>query len=105
MAPAAKPAEAVSIASRGGGALMGYVLSQQKGSDIPSTARVHLSVLTDATPARLFAGRKKTLPIVIFVTIMVATIGLAFVLENLRPRMQIVDDGKMQTSRADRRSA
>ena len=102
---AASPAEAISIASRGGSALIGYVLSEQNGSSIPSRARVHLSVLTDATPAKLFAGRKKTLPIVIFITIMVAAIGLAFVLENLRPRIQIIEEGKMPTTRADRQSA
>jgi hypothetical protein len=34
------------------------------------------------------APRKKTTPIVVFLTVLLAAIGLAFVLENLRPRIR-----------------
>ena len=34
--------------------------------------------------------RKKTLAVVVFVALMVATVGLAFILENLRPRVRAV---------------
>ena len=36
--------------------------------------------------ARVFQPRSKTMPIVIFLAVMFATVGLAFLLENLRPR-------------------
>ena len=35
---------------------------------------------------RLIAPRSKTMPIVIFLAVMFATMSLVFVLENLRPR-------------------
>ena len=36
--------------------------------------------------AEIFQPRSKTMPIVIFLAVMFATVGLAFLLENLRPR-------------------
>jgi hypothetical protein len=101
---AKRGADAVSIASRGGNALIGYVVSRQNIANIPKRQRIQITVLTQAQPAKLLAGRKKTLPIVIFVTIMIATIGLAFILENLRPRVQLVDAGQMPSD-ADRQTA
>ena len=43
-----------------------------------------------STKAALIAGRKKTLAIVAFLAVLIATIALTFVLENLRPRIQAV---------------
>ena len=40
----------------------------------------------------LIKGRRKTKPIFFFVILISATIGLAFLLENLRPRASAVDD-------------
>jgi hypothetical protein len=85
------PSEAIDIASRGADAFKKYIVSIQNGAHIPVGQRVQMSVLAQARGATLLQGRKKTLPIVIFVTIMAATIGLAFILENLRPRVQSVD--------------
>ena len=34
----------------------------------------------------MLEGRSKTIPIVVFLTVMLAFVGLAFILENLRPR-------------------
>jgi hypothetical protein len=34
----------------------------------------------------VFQGRKLTVPIIIFLSVMIVTFGLAFILENLRPR-------------------
>ena len=36
--------------------------------------------------------RKKTLPIVVFLTVLTGTVGLVFVLENLRSRVRPVPD-------------
>jgi hypothetical protein len=43
-----------------------------------------------ATPALLVQGHKKTLPMLVFVTVIIATLGLVFVLENLRPEVRAV---------------
>jgi hypothetical protein len=88
---ATTPSAAVSIAQRGAAAFKSYIVSTQNGARIPVGQRVEMNVLAQARSATLLQGRKKTLPIVIFITIMAATIGLAFILENLRPRVQSVE--------------
>ena len=54
---------------------------------IPPNERVDLQVLQNATAPILLQPRKKTLPIVILLAVLSATIGLAFILENARPRV------------------
>jgi hypothetical protein len=66
---------------------MQYVKSQQALAAIPNGDRVDLQVLQNATPPILLQPRRKTLPIVIFVAVMTAVVGLAFILENARPRV------------------
>ena len=44
--------------------------------------------------------RKKTLPIVVFLTVMTGTVGLVFVLENLRSRVRPVPDAASDESAA-----
>jgi hypothetical protein len=82
--------DALRLADRSASALSTWVDRQQRASD--PDAHVQLSVLNRAgsTPdlLGLVRPRSKTLPIVVFLVVMFATIGLAFVLENLRPRPQ-----------------
>ena len=42
--------------------------------------------------AKVFSPRSKTMPIVVFLAVMLATFGLAFLLENVRPRKQEVGE-------------
>jgi capsular polysaccharide biosynthesis protein len=51
-------------------------------------------VITKADPPVLVKGRSKTLPVVVFVTVLLGVVGLVFMLENLRPRIRPVDDVK-----------
>ena len=37
-------------------------------------------------------ARKKTIPIVVLFTVLIATLGLAFILENLRPLVRPVEN-------------
>jgi hypothetical protein len=85
---AASQAKAVDIARRGAEAFRTYVIDQQNSASIPPDNRVEIQVLSSAKKAVLLQGRKKTLPIVILMTILIATVGLAFILENLRPRVR-----------------
>jgi hypothetical protein len=71
-------------------AFLQYVKGQQAGAAIPTNERVDLQVLQNVTPPVLVQPRKKTLPIVIFLAVISATIGLAFILENARPRVKPV---------------
>jgi len=81
---------AVTLAQRAARAFTTYVVQQQQRFAIPPSQRIQFNVLNAAKKAELVGPRKKTLPIVIFLTIMTAAIGLAFVLENLRPRVRPV---------------
>jgi hypothetical protein len=87
------PAAASSLANKGAGAFIDYLREQQAAAGIPEGQRVELRVSTRARGAILLAGRRKTTPVVIFLTLMLAAIGLAFILENLRPRVQLVSGG------------
>ena len=84
------PKGAIQATLVGRSAFMRYVKSQQALAAIPNGDRVDLQVLQTATPPILLQPRKKTLPIVIFLAVMTAAIGLAFILENARPRMKPV---------------
>jgi hypothetical protein len=51
-----------------------------------------VQVLSRPKAPVLFEGRSLTVPIVVFMTAMIATLGLAFVLENLRPRIRSISE-------------
>src|SRR5262245_54064146 len=81
------PGKALALAHRASRAFMSYVTDQQNKAAIPASQRVQFRVVNAPKLPTLVGPRKKTLPIVIFLTIVSATLGLAFVLENLRPRV------------------
>ena len=83
-------AQAVDATQRGRAAFLEFVHAQQASASIPDNARVDIRVLESVTPAVVIQPRKKTLPIVVFIAVLSAAIGLAFVLENLRPRIHQV---------------
>lgn len=80
--------DAVTLANAASAAFSDYVTSLEHVNKIPQAQRVAIDVTSRARKAALFSGRKKTTPIVVFLTVLLAAIGLAFVLENLRPRIR-----------------
>jgi len=68
--------------SRGLEAFFSYVAEQQNEASIPKSQRVQLTLLNAPKPAFLLDPRKKTLPIVVFLGVLMAAITLAFILEN-----------------------
>jgi hypothetical protein len=84
LSPTPKAAE--SLALREANALKQYIELGQQESGIKPEKRVELTLVNRPSPATLFAARSKTPPIVVFLSILIATIGLCFVLENTRPR-------------------
>ncbi len=84
------PGGAVQATIVGRTAFLQYVKSQQAQAAIPNSERVDLQVLQNVTPPVVVQPRKKTLPIVIFLAVISAAIGLAFILENARPRVKPV---------------
>jgi hypothetical protein len=88
MGVAHTPAQAKRVSQEGANLFRSYIAHQQASGGIPLKQRVLLQVVS--TKAAVIAGRKKTLAIVAFLAVIIATIALTFVLENKRPRIQAV---------------
>jgi hypothetical protein len=80
------PQGAVSLARRSSSALSSYLQEQQRANGVPRADRVVLEQVLQARKAEIYQPRSKTMPIGIFLAVVFATAGLAFLLENLRPR-------------------
>jgi hypothetical protein len=81
---ATTPAAARETTLRVMNAFTGFIEQQQRAARIPQKNRVLLQVLNAPEPALLIEGRKKTLPIAVFLAVLFATVAFAFVLDNLR---------------------
>jgi K+-transporting ATPase c subunit len=88
MSVAHTSAQARRVSQEGANLFRSYIAHQQASVGIPLKQRVLLQVVS--TKAAVIAGRKKTLAIVAFLAVIIATIALTFVLENRRPRIQAV---------------
>ena len=84
------PSRAKAVAARGTEALRRYVKAQFDAQGTPAANRVTFRALTLPAKPALLQGRRKTLPIIVFLATMVLVVGLALVLENLRPRIRPV---------------
>ena len=80
------------LAGAGADAFSTFVNARQAAAKLPLSQRVEMQVVNLAQPAILAQGRKKTLPIAAFLTVMIAFIGCAFILENMRPRIAPVQE-------------
>jgi hypothetical protein len=94
-ATAATPRDSVVLVTRATRAFRTWLVRQQTAAGIFPEQRVVVEVLNRASSPQLVAGRGKTLPIVVFLTVMTAVIGLIFILENLRPRVRTIGDQRM----------
>jgi hypothetical protein len=90
---AISPAAAVHIARRASTAFKRYITQQQAAASIPENQRVIISTVSEAQKAKIAQKRKLTSPIIVFLAVLVATLGLAFILENLRPRLSGISVG------------
>ena len=102
---AASPKEAQEVGVVGVRALQKYIELKQNQAGIPQSQRVSVEVLTRPKAPTVLIPRKKTLPIAVFMATMIVVIGLAFLLENLRPRVKLVALAAPDRSPAERRSA
>ena len=89
------PRIAERLATIGTSAFREYIAAQQRGAGIPDSQRVDVQIVNSAQPALLVQGRKKTLPIAVFLGVMIMTVGAAFILENLRPRIQVASGSRV----------
>lgn len=89
-ATATSPSGANALSQRAANAFITYLHQQQNAADIASGQRVVVQTVQQPFHARLVQPRKKTVPILIFGTVLMAVFGLAFLLENLRPQIRPV---------------
>jgi hypothetical protein len=99
------PRKAMSLASRQAAAVRDYVVAQQDEQLVPRSQRVNISVVKEPRTAEKVAGRGLTLPIVVFLTVMIAFIGLSFLLENLRPEETRVRASRIRSARPRSKTA
>jgi hypothetical protein len=90
---AASPARAAALINSRIRAFKGYISSRQSDARLSERKRVAVQVLRAGNPntAVAISGKKKTLPVVVFLAVMIAVSGLAFMLENMRPRVRPVE--------------
>jgi hypothetical protein len=81
------PARALATAARATSALMSFIDRQQDRSRIAPTNRVQLKVVDNPGHVEVSSKRSIVKPAFVFLLILTIVIGLAFVLENLRPRL------------------
>ena len=81
---------AVSAVEYGRRALVEYVKLQQQAGKIPTDQRINLQTVQAATAPVVVQPRKTMLAVVVFLAVVLVTLGLAFILENLRPRVRAV---------------
>jgi hypothetical protein len=86
---APSPQGAIAVATSGLNELRAFVSQQQADAGIPAGQRVLLETLQQPNKAKVAVPHKKTVPIVAFMTVMLATLGLVLALENLRPRARL----------------
>ena len=89
------PAASQHLARRHIRAFLEFLRRDQSGT--PANERVSVEVVRQPRAPLLLQPRKKTRPIIVFLTVAIATIGLAFILENMRPRVRVVaGEGKSE---------
>jgi hypothetical protein len=92
---------AARLAQRATSAFLTYLDRQQSAAGTAPADRVVVQVINHPGRAKLLQDRSTTLPIVVFFTMVLATIAICFILENLRPRVRIVTSEVQNARLAD----
>jgi hypothetical protein len=103
---AESPPRAIELSMRSAEALETYVRRQQIANEVPPADRVVVERVMRPRGALVYQPRSKTMPIVILFAVMFATVALAFLLENVRPRARPGEPAEVEhEDTAQRRSA
>jgi hypothetical protein len=86
------PEEAARVSRRASAIFTAHIAAGQNRANIEREERVLLEPVTMPRGAELVEGRKLTTPVFILLAVMILTLGLVFVLENVRPRVRFVAD-------------
>jgi hypothetical protein len=80
--------------NRGTAALREFIRDQQDRNNTPANNRIILESLNVVGKPELLKSPSITRPIFVFLAVLTAILGLAFILENLRPRVRIHSAGE-----------
>lgn len=84
------PRAAIELAGRTASALDMFIAGQQRANNVPISDRVVFRTVVQPSGADIYQPRSKTMAIVVFLAVMLATVGLTFVLESIRPRVRLM---------------
>jgi len=90
-AVSSSPGRARTLAQNHLNALQTWLSTSQNEAGTNADNRVVLEPVSGPLPAKLIKGRKKTTAILIFLAVSTAVFGLAFILENIRPRVRALE--------------
>jgi hypothetical protein len=97
------PRSTIQYADRTARALNLYISDRQRANNVRPSDRAVVRTIEHPREASVYRARPKTMPIIVFLAVMFAAIGLAFVLENARPRLRELDpDARPAVRDADR---
>jgi hypothetical protein len=84
------PGGATKLVEQATSAFLTYLKQKQAATGTPSNQRVVVQVIKRPGAPKLLQDRSTTLPVVVLFTMVLATIAMCFVLENLRPRVRVM---------------
>ena len=73
-----------------------FLATEQGRNAIPPDQRVLVTVVKKAEKPQLLQGRSTTLPVVVFMSVMILVFGLCFVLENVRRTRPVVAEDAVE---------
>jgi hypothetical protein len=84
IATAPAPGEATRLANGAASVFKAFVARQQAATGVPAARRIQLAIVEPGTNAKLVEGHRLSIPILVFVAILIGTIALILIRENLR---------------------
>lgn len=96
---------ATKLAKRVTAAFQTYLAKEQRANKIPPARRVQVPVVNQPRSAEMYAGRSRTKPILIAFLGLTLTVVLAFVLENVRPRIPMAMPAREHVLKPETRRA
>jgi len=83
--------DSLALTTRDTDALVAYIRAQQAENGIRDNNRVVVQVIKQPGQSTVLKGRSKTVPVMVFLAVLVLVIAIVLVLENLRPRIRRVE--------------
>jgi capsular polysaccharide biosynthesis protein len=78
---------AIRLAQGAASIFVAYVTRQQTSARIPADRRIRLAIVQSGGQAKLVEGHKLSIPLLVFVAVLIGVIAVVFLKENLQPRV------------------